>query len=162
MKVRNRLWFAVLIAADWLLGTHLVDRELARMQRCVETCQAQASAIHQHIEDLNHLLHVVQVELCVLYLRQRRALQPQTWRRFAPAESTSEGRILDWLIGQLVKCRLATVRIETVGEQTYVYYLRPDWAAIADLLSAWKEHLDPVTVPWLEEIRSSQNGKILH
>lgn len=66
------------------------------------------------------------------------------------------------LIGQLVKHGLATVRTEAVGEQTHVYHLRLDWAAILDSMSAWKEHLDPVTASWLEKIRSSENGEIHH
>jgi len=157
----DRLWFAVLITTDRLLGTHLVERELARLQRRVEAFETQASAIRQQMEELNRLLHVVQVELCVLYLRQRQILRPETWLCFAPAGSVDEERGLDLLIGRLVKHGLATVRTEAVGEQAYVYHLRPDWAAIAGLLSAWKEHLDPVTALWLDERRSSY-GKVHH
>ena len=155
MNTWDHLWFAVLITTDRLLGTHLVERELARLQRRVEAFEAQASAIRQQMEELNRLLHVVQVELCVLYLRQRQILRPETWLRFAPAGSVDEERCLDLLIGRLVKHGLATVRTEAVGEQAYVYHLRPDWAAITGLLSAWKEHLDPVTAFWLDERRSS-------
>ncbi len=162
MNIWTRLWFAVLIVTDRLLGTHLVERELARLQRRVETFEAQASAIRQQMEELNRLLHVVQVELCVLYLRQRHLLRPETWLRFAPAESADEERGLDLLIGRLVKHGLSTIRTEAVGEQTYVYHLCPDWPAIADLLSARKELLDPVTAFWLDKMRSSENGKIYY
>ncbi|MFQ6100181.1 MAG: hypothetical protein ACE5OS_02950 [Anaerolineae bacterium] len=162
MNVWIRLWFAVLVIADRLLGTHLVERELARLQRRVEAFEEQASAIRRQMEELTHLLHAAQVELCILYLRQRHLLWPATWLRFAPAENVADEGDLDMLIGQLVKHGLATVHTEEVGEQTYVYHLRPDWAAILDLVSTWKEHLDPVTASWLEKIRSSENGEIHH
>lgn len=162
MNVWIRLWFAVLIVADQLLGTHLVEWERARLQRRIEAYEAQASAIRRRMEELKRLLQAAQVELCVLYLRQRCILRPETWLRFAPAESVDEEKDLELLIGWLVKHGLATVRTEAVGEQIYVYHLRPDWAAIVDLLSTWKEHLDPVTVSWLEEIRSNENGEIHH
>jgi hypothetical protein len=162
MNIWDRVWFTVLILADRLLGTCLVERELARMQRRVDAYQAQASAIQQRMEGLERLLHVIHVELCILYLRQRRLLQPETWLRFAPAEGIGEERDLDLLISQLVKHGLATVRTEAVSERTYVYHLRPDWDAIADLLSTWKEHLDPLTIAWVEEVRSGQSGRIRH
>ncbi|HEY67769.1 MAG TPA: hypothetical protein G4N97_05800 [Thermoflexia bacterium] len=162
MNVWIRLWFAVLVIADRLLGTHLVEWELARLQRRIEAYKAQASAIRQQMEELNRLLQVAQVELCVLYLRQRRILQPDTWLRFAPAESADEERDLDMLIDRLVKRGLAAVRTEPVGEQTYVYHLCPDWAAIVGLLSTWEKYLDPLTVSWLEELRRDENGEIHH
>ncbi len=164
MNIWMRLWFAVLIITDRLLGTHLAEWKLARQQRRMEAYEAQAFAIRRQMEQLDRLLQVTQVELCVLYLRQRRILRPETWLRFAPAENVDEERGLDLLIGRLVKHGLATVRTETVGEvrprspRPYVYHLRPDWAAMVDLLSAWKEHLDPLAVSWLEEMWSNENG----
>ena len=158
MNIWTRFWFAILVTVDRLLGTHLVEWEMARQQRRVEVYEAQASAIRRQVECLDRLLQVTQVELCVLYLRQRRILRPEAWLRFAPAENVDEERGLDLLIGRLVKHGLATVRTETVGEQTYVYHLHPDWAAIEDLLTAWKEDLDPATASWLDERRSNENG----
>ena len=163
MNVWIRLWFAALILAGRLLGTHLVEREMARLQRRVETFEEQATAIRRQMEELNHLLHVAQVELCVLYLRQRCLLQPETWLRFAPAESSADEKDLDMLIGHLVKPGLATVRTEPAGEveapspRSYVYHLHPDWAAIVDLLSGWTELLDTVTASWLDEMRNSHH-----
>jgi hypothetical protein len=156
MNVWTHLWFAVLIITDRLLGTHLVDRELDRLQRHVEAHQAQASAMLRQMEPLSRLMHIAQVELCVLYLHQRYLVRPESWLRFAPDESADEERNLDLLIGRLAKQGLATVRTEEVGEQTYVYHLRPDWAAIAALLDTWKEHLDSVTASWLDDMRSRQ------
>jgi len=162
MSIWIRLWFAALVITDRLLGTHLAERELARLRRRLEAYQAQAAAIRQQREELKRLLHVAQVELCVLYLHQRRLLRPETWSRFAPAESMDDEKDLDLLIERLVKHGLATLRTQVAGERTYVYHLRPDWAAIVDLLSVQKEHLDPMTVAWLEEMRGYENGEIYH
>lgn len=162
MNIWIRLWFAVLIVTDRLLGTHLVEWELARLQRRVEAYEVQAAAIRRRMEELTRLLQVAQVELCVLYLRQRHMFRPETWLRFAPAESADDEKALNLLIGRLVKHGLAAVRTETVGERAYIYHLRPDWAVIVGLLSAWSEHLDPLTASWLEEMRGNENGKIHH
>jgi hypothetical protein len=66
MSAWMRLWFFVLIVVDRLLGTHLVGRESARLQRRVEAYQAQASTIQQRVEELSRLLHVSQVDHIVL------------------------------------------------------------------------------------------------
>ena len=162
MNVWIRLWSAVLIVADRLLDTHLVEWELARLQRRIEAYEAQATTIRRRMEGLTHLLQVAHVELCVLYLRQRHIFRPETWLRFAPTESVDDEGALNLLIGRLVKHKLATVRTETVGERAYVYHPRPNWAAIVDLLGAWSEHLDPLTASWLEEMRGNENGRIHH
>jgi hypothetical protein len=162
MNVWIRLWFAVLIVADRLLGTHLVEWELTRLQRRITVYEAQATTIRRRMEELTHLLQVAHVELCILYLRQRHIFRPETWLRFDPAESADDEKALNLLIGRLVKHGLAAVCTETVGERAYVYHLRPDWAAIVDLLSAWSEHLDPLTASWLEEMRGNENGRIHH
>ena len=67
-----------------------------------------------------------------------------------------------WTHLWLVKHRLATVRTESVGEPTYVYHLHSNWAAMADLLSALKEPLNPIVISWLEEMRSNEDGQIHH
>ncbi|MEA3341135.1 MAG: hypothetical protein U9R15_14315, partial [Chloroflexota bacterium] len=74
MNLWIQLWFAFLIVADRLLGTRLVEREMARLQRRVEGYEAQAATIRSQVERLNHLLHISQVEFCALYLRQRHLL----------------------------------------------------------------------------------------
>jgi len=154
MNVWIQLWFAFLIVADRLLGMRLVERELARLQRRVEGYETQVTTIRSQMEKLNRLLHISQVEFCVLYLRQRRLLRPETWLRFAPAESADEEKGLDALISRLVRHGLATIRTEATGEQSYVYHLRPDWTAITALLNSQKEYLDAVTLSWLEEIQN--------
>lgn len=158
MSAWTRLWFVVLVVTDRLLGTHLVERKMARLRRWIEEYEAHVVVIQQQQKELERLLHITQVGLCVLYLYQRRLLQPETWLRFAPVESADEEEGLDMLIEQLVKHNLAAVQVEAVGEQTYVYFLRPDWSAIKDLLGDRKEQLDPTMVSWLEE---EGNGELV-
>lgn len=71
MTVWTRLRFWAFLVIDRLLGTHLVDREMVHLQHHIETFATQVSALRQQMEDLNLLLHVAQVQMCVLYLRQR-------------------------------------------------------------------------------------------
>jgi hypothetical protein len=160
MNIWTRFWFALLVVTDRLLSTHLVERKLARLQRHIEMYETQASTLLGQMGELNRLLYVVQVQFCVIYLRQRQLLRQEAWLRFAPAGNGGEERELDLLIDRLVKHGLAAVRTEPAGEQAYVYHLRPDWVAIFDLLSARKEGLDSATAAWLEEMRRNENGKI--
>ncbi|MCX7681595.1 MAG: hypothetical protein N2508_06495 [Anaerolineae bacterium] len=153
MSIWMRLWFALLIIADRLLGTHLVEREMNRLQRRIGYLEERADALRRQMRELDQLLHVVQVEMCVLCLRQRQLLRPDDWLRFTPSESAEEEKLLDVMIERLVKHGLSTVRVETMGENVYVYYLHPDWDAIVALLSAWRDKLDPVTIQWLDEVR---------
>jgi len=162
MNIWTHLWFATLVITDRLLGTNIVERELIRLKRQMEAFENQATAIQQQMEELSHLLHVTQVELCVIYLRQRHILQPETWLRFAPAGNADDESELDIIIDRLVKHNLAAIRTEAISGQTYVYHLRPDWAAISDLMNTWRKHIDPATASWLEKIRNSENGKIHH
>jgi hypothetical protein len=158
MTVWKRLWFWVLVVVDRLLGTHLLDREMVRLQHRVETFDSQVSALRQQMGHLNLLLHVVYVQVCVLYLRQRYILRPAAWLCFSPDEGPDEEKILDMLVNRLVKHGLATVRTRVVGERNYAYHLRPDWDAIVNLLSDDQEPCDSVIVAWLEEIRRNDHG----
>jgi hypothetical protein len=158
MSVWTRLRYAMFAIADRLLGTHLIDQEMARLQHHLEAFEDQTTTLRKQMEDLNQLLHAVQVQLCVLYLRQRYMLRPETWLRFAPADSADEERDLDLLIGRLVRHGLSTIMTEPVGGNTYVYHLQPDWAAIADLLGGWRDSQDPATAAWLTNLWSDENG----
>lgn len=156
ISIWTRLRYAVFAVTDRLLGTRLIDQEMARMQQYLEAFEDQTITLRKQMEDLNRLLHVVQVQLCVLYLRQRYVLRPGTWLRFAPADSVDEERDLDLLIGRLVRHGLSTITTEQVGRNTYVYHLQPDWTAIADLLGGWQESQDPATVAWLTNLWSGE------
>ena len=159
MNLWMRLRFNFFILIDWLLGTRLVDGELAHLQGRVQACETRVSEVQQQVDDLNRFLYVLQVELCVLYLRQRYLLHPHTWLRFSPADGMDEGAGLDLLIGQLVKPGLASVRSAGGGDGTYVYHLRPDWDAIVYVLSGWRAHLEPLTMVWISELRSICDGE---
>ncbi len=126
MGFLTSLRFVCLALSDRLLGTHLVEREMARLQREMEIYEAQASIMRRQMEELSHLLHVIQVALCVCYLYRRWTLRPTTWFHFAPAEGADEERDLDMLISRLVRHGLAAVRTEPIGEGAYLYHLRPD------------------------------------
>ena len=158
MSIWTRVRYVVFAITDRLLGTHLIDREKARLQHHLEVFEDRTTALREQMEDLNQLLHVVQVQLCVLYLRQRHMLRPEAWLRFAPAESTNEERDLDLLIGRMVRYGLSAVMTEKAGERTYVYHLQPDWAAIVDLLGGLRESQDPATTAWLINLRGGENG----
>jgi hypothetical protein len=155
MSIWTRVRYAVFALTDRLLGTRLIDREKARLRHHLELFEDRTAALREQMEDLNQLLHIVQVQLCVLYLRQRHMLRPETWLCFAPAESANEERDLDLLIGRLVRYGLSTIRTEEVGERSYVYHLQPDWAKIVDLLSGWRESQDPATAAWLSDLARS-------
>ncbi len=154
MTMWKRFRFWVRFVTDRLLGTHLVDRDMVRLQHYVGMVDTQVSVLRQQMEDLNLLLHIVQVQMCVLYLRQRHILRPATWLCFAPDEGPDEEKSLDMLVNRLLRHKLATVRTETVGERSYIYHLQPDWEAIVNLLSDNQGLDNAVIVAWLEEIRS--------
>ncbi len=151
-----RLRFLMYVLLDRWFGTHLVDREMGRLQATMDRFEGQASVLQRQMGDLNHLLHVIQVQMCVLYLRQRHSLRPEGWLRFDPRESEEEEHGVDLLINRLVRHNLATVQTEVVGPREYVYQLRPRWAAIVELLSAQEGLLDSWTASWIDGIRSSE------
>ena len=107
MSIWARLRFAALVATDRLLGTRLVDREMAHLQQHMEALEGGVSALRQQMGDLNLLLHAVQVRMCVLYLHQRYILRPTTWLCFTPDESEDEEKSLDLLVKRLVRHDLA-------------------------------------------------------
>jgi hypothetical protein len=162
MNIWTRVRYVAFAISDRLLGTHLIDREMAQLQHHLEVFEDRTTTLREQMEDLNRLLHIVQVQLCVFYLRQRYLLRPESWLCFAPAESASEERDLDLLIGRLVRYGLSAVTTEKVGEDTYVYHLQPDWEAIVDLLGSQPESQDPVTTAWLTSLWGGGNGHIHH
>jgi hypothetical protein len=136
MSTWTRLWIIGLIVTDRLLGTHLVERRMAHLRHWIEEYEAHITVIQKQQEDLKRLLHVTQVGLCVLYLYQRRLLQPEDWLRFAPAKSADEEEGLDMLIEQLVKHDLEAGKpvhlfTDTVGCPIWVESLA---AAVVELV----------------------------
>lgn len=156
MKGWTRLWMTGLLLLDRLLGTDLTERELARREAKVAAQEARLIAIRQRMAELDELLAITELELCLLYLRQRHLLRRDTWLRFAPAEAEAEEKGLDLVIEQLVKRGLASVRTEPLGEEAYIYHLRPDWTAIASRLAVYHEALDAEVTTWVQAQAAAQ------
>jgi hypothetical protein len=77
---------------------------------------------------------------------------PDTWLCFSPDRDTVEENGLNLLVDRLSRPGLAAIHTEEIGERVYVYHVCPDWEAIIDLLSTWREHVNPLALIWLEEI----------
>lgn len=120
----------MLMAADRLLGTHLVEWELDRRQRRIERLTAEMDAVNQHLDALNAKLSLHRLVFCLLELKARSERDDlHDWLRFAPHEEGEEA-VLDSAIECLVKPRLASLDAEPGGSGHYVYRLHPDWPAI--------------------------------
>lgn len=158
MSPWTRLRLALLLVVDRLLGTHLVEREMACLQVHIEACQDRAEAIQQQMQELNRLVSVTQVEFCLLILHRRYLQRPEEYLRFVPAEDADEEKALDLMIEHLMRRGLAAVHAEVIDECTYAYHVHPDWRAICSQLGEQKEKIDPTVWAWLEETRRGENG----
>jgi hypothetical protein len=133
---------------DRLWGTHLVEWELVRRQRRVEQLAAGMDTFNQNLETLAEELTLNRLMLCLVNLRARSERDDlDDWLRFAPHRD-GEDALLDSAIDCLVKPRLARVDADSVGPREYIYYLNPDWAAIADRL---RNMAAEELVSWVEE-----------
>ena len=139
----------LLLLVDRVLGTELVQWELARRQRDVERLKGDIESINQELAALADELALYRLLFCLVALmaRQQR-MGPEAWRRFAPHRDGEEA-LLDSVIENLVKPRLATVDVEADGDQGYVYLLIPDWKAIRARLR--DAPVAPELQAWLEE-----------
>ena len=152
MKTRDKIFFLILILLDRLLGTDLVEKELARRKAKVARYEAQLTALEERLATLESRLETIQLRLCLLYLRERSLRHPESWLRFDPADPV-ENEGIDWLIDHLVKPRLAALQEEQVIHNHYIYHLRPDWEAIRRLLAREGVALDPSLAAWLESLK---------
>ncbi|HID61853.1 MAG TPA: hypothetical protein EYP49_03785 [Anaerolineae bacterium] len=151
MKVRDKILFIALILVDHLLGTNLVEKELARREAKVARYRARMTELERQLTRLEGLLEAINLRLCLLYLRERSLLSPEQWLSFDPNDP-EEDRGLDLLIEHLVKPRLATVEMDKVEEGHYVYHLQPDWAAIRAFFAEQQADLEPGMEGWLSEL----------
>lgn len=151
MKTRDKILFAALILVDHLLGTHLVDKELARREAKVARYRARMTELEKQLTRLEGLLGALNLRLCLLYLRERSLLSPERWLSFDPNDPEKD-KGLDLLIEHLVKSRLATIEMDEVEEGHYVYHLRPDWAAIRAVFAEQQADLEPGMKGWLSEL----------
>jgi hypothetical protein len=148
LKTRDRILFTALILVDHLLGTHLVEKELARREAKVARYRAQMTELEKQLTGLEGLLGAINLRLCLLYLQERNLLSPERWLSFDP-NNLEEDRGLDLIIEHLVKPRLATIEMNKVEEGHYVYQLQPDWAAIRAFFAEQQADLEPDMEEWL-------------
>ncbi len=150
MRLSNRVLFTVLLIVDRVLGTRLVEKELARREAKMMQYRQQVGELEEHLERLEGLLESINVRLCLLYLRERSLMWPNRWLRFDPADPGEE-RGLDLLIEHMVKPRLATIDTETVAQGHYVYHIQPRWEAIRAFLAQYQAELEPTLSGWLTQ-----------
>lgn len=152
MRIGNRILLASLVIIDRLFGTSLVEREVARRKAEVARHEARLSEISEQLVNLGELLETANLQLCLLYLRQRNLLLPHRWLYFDLANS-QEDKGLDLLIHHLVKPRLAAIEIQEIEKDRYIYKLTPDWAAISDFLAERQADLQPEIAEWLKTLK---------
>ena len=149
MRWTTWLWAHLLLMTDRLLGTRLVERELARRQAAIERLVAHLEAVNRELEVLAEELRFQRLVLCLLELEARSERESlDDWLCFAPLGEGDEP-LLDSAIECLVKPRLAAVDVTPAGPGSYVYRLRPDWAAIIARLGGIAVAAELIS--WLEE-----------
>lgn len=146
---------AGLVIIDHLFGTSFVERELARRKATLARYEARLAEISGQLLKLDRLLEAANLQLCLLYLRQRELLSPQRWLYFDTA-NPQEDQGLDLLIHHLVKPRLAAIEMQAVEENHYIYRLEPDWVAIGDFLSRREADLQPEIADWLKTLKKTK------
>ena len=151
MRARDKILFTALVLVDHLLGTHLVERELARREAKVARYRAHMMELERELTKLEDLLGAINLRLCLLYLRERSLLSPERWLSFDP-NNPEEDRGLELIIEHLVKPRLATIEMDKVEEGHYVYQLQPDWAAIRAFFAEQQADLELDIEGWLSEL----------
>jgi hypothetical protein len=149
MKTGDKMLLAGLGIVDRLFATNLLEREVTRRKARVARSEARLAEINEQLLKLGRLLEVANLQLCLLYLRQRNLLSPQRWLHFDPV-NPQEDQGLDLLINHLVKPRLAAVEVQEGKKNHYVYKLAPDWAAIGDFLAQREADMQPEIADWLK------------
>lgn len=143
------LYTRFMLVADQLLGTRLIEWELARRQRLIDQLVIEMQDVNRELAVLSADLELCQLAMCLVDLRARSERNDlENWLRFAP-HSDGEEALLNKVIECLVKSRLASVDVEPVGLDIYVYHLNPDWPAIVERLR--EISLGVSLMSWLEE-----------
>jgi len=164
MRTGDKILLAGLGIVDRLFATNFLGREVARRKAKVARSEARLAEISEQLVKLGGLLEVANLQLCLLYLRQRNLLSPQHWLCFDSANPEEE-QGLDLLINHLVKPRLAAIEIQEassrgsargVGKNHYIYTLKPNWAAIGAFLAQREADLQPEIADWLKALKKTQ------
>jgi hypothetical protein len=139
----------LLLAADTMLGSHLVERELERQQRRIEHLVAQLDHVNQDIAALAEKLAFSRAVLCLLELRARSERDDlDDWLCFAP-EIDGEESLLDNVIACLVKTGLADIDAQPCDTGGYLYRIDPDWPVI--IARVQERSVAAELMSWLEE-----------
>jgi hypothetical protein len=152
MRTGDKILLAGLGIIDRLFATDLLEREVARRKAKIARSEARLAEISEQLVKLEGLLEAANLQLCLLYLRQRELLSPQRWLHFDTA-NPQEDQGLDLLIHHLVKPRLAAIAVREAERNHYVYKLAPDWTAIGDFLAQREADLQPEIANWLETLK---------
>ncbi len=169
MRIGDKILLAGLGILDRLFATNLLEREVARRKAKVARSEARLAEISQQLAKLEGILEAANLQLCLLYLRQRELLLPYRWLYF-DAANPQEDQGLDVLIEHLVKPRLAAIEVQEassrglrraqsrrsargVEKNHYIYRIEPDWAAIGDLLTQREADLQPEIADWLKMLK---------
>ncbi len=161
MRTGDKILLAGLGVIDHLFATDFLEREAARRKAKVARSEARLAEISEQLVKLGGLLEAANLQLCLLYLRQRELLSPHRWLYFDPT-NPQEDQGLDLLIHHLVKPRLAAIEIQEassrgsargVEKDHYIYRLEPDWAAIDAFLAQREADLQPDIADWLETLK---------
>jgi len=148
MRTTEKIFLASLIIVDRLFATNFVERVVARRKAKVARYEARLAEISEQLVKLERLLETANLQLCLLYLRQRKLLWPHRWLHFDTG-NPQEDKGLDLLIDHLVKPRLAAIEVREVEKGHYIYQLGPDWAAISAFLAQREADLQPEIAEWL-------------
>jgi hypothetical protein len=155
MRIADRILLVSLGIIDRLFATSFLEREVARRKAKVARSEARLAEISEQLLKLGELLEAANLQLCLLYLRQRNLLSPQHWLHF-DSVNLQEDQGLDLLINHLVKPRLAAIEMHEVEKNHYIYRLKPDWAAIGDFLAQREADLQPEIANWLKTLKKVQ------
>ncbi len=164
MRTGDKILLAGLGIIDRLFATSFLEREVARRKARVARSEARLAEISEQLLKLEAMLETANLQLCLLYLRQRNLLSPQRWLHFDSA-NPQEDPGLDLVIHHLVKPRLATIETQEassrgsargVEKSHYIYRLEPDWAAIGDYLAQREADLQPEIADWVKTLKKTQ------
>lgn len=141
------LWAHLLSVLDSLLGTRLVEREMARRQAKIAWLVTQMSQLNRDLDALAQVISLYWLTQCLVGLKARSKRDDlDDWLCFAPQDDEA---LLDSAIEHLVRPGLAAIDDEPAGSDNYIYRLYPDWAAIVARLESTTVASE--LMPWLEE-----------
>ena len=131
MRTGDKILLAGLGIIDRLFATNLLEREVARRKAKVARSEARLAEISEQLVKLEGLLEAANLQLCLLYLRQRELLSPHRWLHFDTA-NPQEDQGLDLLINHLVKPRLAAIEMREASSRGSARGAQPEGLEVGD------------------------------